>query len=167
MAERELEREREREIVIWLAGLLSTDGSIIRFRTGSLGFVLYTTEQEWAELITERLSEIGIETSISIRIHNSRLGFEREFYIRLKKPYHIARLLKRYGLRYLNPRKRRVLESGYKSKRGTHWTKEEEEFLKMNYKKLTLEELAKTLNRGSKNNISLKLKRMGLSKRCR
>ena len=59
----------KKETIIWLAGLISTDGTIIDRRKWKHGFrfVIFTVEKDWASRIQDVLKKSGIDTSINWR----------------------------------------------------------------------------------------------------
>lgn len=96
--------QKAKIILIWLAGLISTDGSIqwTSREKRTVSFMVTSVEKEWLELIKKRLTEIEIDCSISgirLYIHNPRL---------------ILKLFKEADCSsYFNPRKWKRVEESY------------------------------------------------------
>jgi len=115
---------RERQIIIWLAGLISTDGSI-QWTSGehkTVTFMITSVEADWRKLIQERLKEVKINSSISgIRVY-------------LHNPPFILRLLKEARCKpFFNPRKWKRVEESHKRyqtlRRFTRFLSEEDQII--------------------------------------
>lgn len=110
---------QERETIIWLAGLISTDGTIVDGRNHHHGFrfSVATVEEDWAAVMTARLREIGIGSSnyhyrvIKSSVPNYTGRTYPEGYILLGNPRAIVDLFLLYHCeKFFNPRKwQRVL----------------------------------------------------------
>lgn len=152
------EEQKLRETIIWLAGLLSTDGSVSR-QTRPKHAVRYriaSTEKDWLEQIANKLSEVGIKTSIEPR--KRKLGptnfipyTPRHLYgycLNILEPYRITVLLRKYATGFMMKRKwEKVLSAYPDGKKFTRWTKEEDEFLIKHYQTMSYAEIGRRLNR--------------------
>lgn len=143
--------QSEREILIWLLGLLSTDGSVTKKYTTKAGeerimpwFRIATKELDWAELIVDNLSSIGIKAKIFKWTHHRR--GDSYYSIVLKEPRKVLEKLRELNeWRFLSPRKFNLLQQvsppSYHS-----WSKEEDEaLLKLREEGLTWKEVEKKM----------------------
>ena len=151
---------KEREIVIWLAGLLSTDGTIwafnpIKENNIPLSFTISTSEKEWVIQIQNKLDEIGLKTNI-----HKRKNRPNSFTIYLKNPRKIKSLLLKHAKDYLMERKLNIIKKGYQKEikyynnlsERKRWSLYEEELLlktinSLNNKKSAYEQVSKEINR--------------------
>jgi len=161
MKENDLEKR-----IIWLAGLLSTDGSIIKLGN-SLSFLIFSIEEDWIKVIQNRLLEIGIESTLRNKKYYGAYGNHLTT-LYIKNPFKIKQLIEKYALDYLNPRKREILLSSYLGAPNRKWTKREDELLRTLYnknimKKIIVEKASELLNR-TKWGISHRLFDMGMKK---
>jgi len=126
-----IHEEKIKETIIWLSGLLSTDGSILRHKN-SLSFVVVSSEKNWLELIRERLEEIDINASLR---REKMYGFKEHilYSLYIKEPFKIYKLLKKYALSYLSPRKKNILLNAYIGAPNRKWTAEENNILEHLY----------------------------------
>jgi len=140
------EKELEKTIV-WLAGLLSTDG-VVQAGQGEQQkycfFVVYSTEQDWLQVIHDRLRDVGLKSKIHWNPEDLR-----HCRIQILDPFRVRELLIKYDCeKFFNPRKWKRIIGAYQA--GVHrrfWTLEEEEWLKENYMRYSDNELAKKFNR--------------------
>lgn len=60
---------RKKLIIVWLAGLISTDGSVAihHHKKNVVRYFIYSNELDWLGIIRERLSEIGLRSTIQPR----------------------------------------------------------------------------------------------------
>lgn len=104
--------------LIWLAGLISTDGSItiIKSKTKS-GETQYpiiriaSKELDWLEVIHDRLNDVGIRTSLNKRSGKQwgdKTIWTHSIYV-LKSRYIVAELYE-VAKDFMNPRKLRIIE---------------------------------------------------------
>jgi len=104
---------KERETIIWLARLISTDGWIqwSYKQTGCISFGISSVEKEWLKLIQRRLEEIGL---------NSNIGKNKLY---LHNPRKLLVLFTKYNCgSYFNPRKwQRVASSEEIYQRKKHF----------------------------------------------
>jgi hypothetical protein len=116
----------EREIVIWLAGLISTDGCVRHSNKDSLAlqYQFCSVEPDWINLVKEKLAIIEIPSTI---LHQKRfehgdfLRREKKFRMReysvcqlyLNNPRKITLLFDKYNCKeWFNPRKWKIIEAG-------------------------------------------------------
>jgi len=97
--------DNEREIVIWLAGLLSSDGCVGKRKDSkTVRYIIYSTELDWLEKIKPKLLTIDIESTLG-KVDNC-LSKQGCYFIYLKDPYKITTLLIKHKVsEYMNPRK--------------------------------------------------------------
>lgn len=120
---------KEKEIAIFLAGLLSTDGYISKKSSGSFHYKIYSCEYDWREIMRQRLEEVGI-----IAVHR---GTKNECHcLYLRDPEKVTRFLIDNNCEaWFNPRKwKRILDaySFYSRpdyRKVKRWTRVEEEEL--------------------------------------
>jgi len=100
--------ERQRECVIWLGALLSTDGHVeVRGKSRAYTIRAGINDLPWLLQIRKKLlSILNIETSV---YGNPRRGYE----LYLKNPKRITALLKELGLDWVIERKAIAIASGY------------------------------------------------------
>lgn len=148
--------------LIWLLGLISTDGSVSKHK-GKYGFSfnIASIEEKWLKVIQNRLKDIGIETSI----YYYR---KQPIQIALKNPSKIASLFDSVNIeKWCSPRKAKIIRkaiSCYKNPEFNPrilYSEEEKQFLKNNYLNMTEKELGEKLNR-SVNSVSNKKRLMKL-----
>ena len=155
-----------RTIIIWLAGLISTDGSVVKIQN-SLSFVICSIEKEWLELIQKRLLEVGIKSTFQYSKHYG--DREKQLHtLYIKEPFKIAFLIKRFAKDYMNPRKLKILESGYHGAPERKWNEDENRILsdlfsKNISRKELIKEARKYLNRTTWG-INHQLTKLGLRK---
>lgn len=130
-----------REVLIWLSGLLSTDGTVdkLRFPTGRQGtgsgtyYSISSMERDWLEQVQAILKEVGI--SCKITLSNKGLSGERSYKLYVHNPKLITKLLVDNDLgRFIMTRKwERILEAYqyyFKTFRPQkQWTRAEEQML--------------------------------------
>lgn len=95
-------KNREREILIWLVGLISTDGCIHKLkrrRHGRYTITISSSENDWLELIQARLKEIGLTS----RITSGTKG--RAGYLYIHKVRNVVGLLQQDFSDFMSPRK--------------------------------------------------------------
>jgi hypothetical protein len=125
----------EREIVIWLAGLVSTDGTVKNSsKSKGLAFCVYSGEPDWLEAIERKVNTIGI-TGLIKQSSGKRFGIA--FWLWLHNPRKIALLFYKYSVEsYFNPRKWKIVKSGieyYKStKNRSRYSLAEDTIIKTN-----------------------------------
>jgi hypothetical protein len=94
----------EKEIVVWLAGLVSTDGTVKNSnKSVGLAFCVYSGELDWLRVIERNMANLGIDTLIR---PSTGKRFGKAYWIWLHNPRKIALFFDRYSVeRYFNPRK--------------------------------------------------------------
>jgi len=132
----------EREIVIWLAGLLSTDGSVKNSHNSrGLAYCIYSSEIDWLQLIKNRLQNIGISCLIKPKrrkkMQNNAYGNKEGYFLWLHNPRKIALLFDKHSVKeFFNPRKWKLIEEGIKyyknSANRSRYTFREIEIVKSN-----------------------------------
>lgn len=157
-----LERETtliKEKTIIWLAGLLSTDGSVRR-RKDYANYSVATVEKDWADVMVNRLSEIGISSHIT-----PPNGKRACYVITLHNPYKITLFLKKYALDFLSPRKRKLVQTAYpyRPRYVENWTSKEDIFIKQNAILMSDIQMANHLGRTVKAVEGRRL-RLGLNK---
>lgn len=95
-----------RDVIIWLAGILSCDGHVSRRSNETLTFRITSAELEWLQQIKQRLSEVGIRTSFQEHSENA-------YNLYIQSPFDIRNLLLKYAKPYMIPRKLRLIEAPY------------------------------------------------------
>jgi len=90
----------KREILIWVAGILSADGTIQRTQHGALRYRIYSQEKLWLQHIQRKLSLIGIKTTIN----------EKHGYLHIWNPQYFTSLIREYAQDYLMQRKAKQLK---------------------------------------------------------
>ena len=165
--------QKLREVIIWLAGLLSTDGSVSR-QTRPKHAVRYrviSTEKEWLEQIAKKLSGVGIKTSIEPRKRKTCptdfMPYSPQrpyaYCLNVHEPYRITLLLREYGQGFMMERKwKKVLSVYPDGKKFTHWTQEENDFLIKHYKTMSYAEIGRRLNRSGIHKHVRDLRRRGV-----
>jgi len=118
--------------LIWLAGLISTDGSITilrkKIKTGNYQYPairIASKELDWLEVVHDRLNEVGIRTSLQKRSGKQwgdKTVWTHGLYI-LKSRYIVAELYE-VAKDFMNPRKLRIIENYLK------WRKKRDEEFK-------------------------------------
>ena len=112
--ETEMSEILRRERLIWLAGLLSTDGNV-RVVDNCLVLRVLSAEPDWLRSMKQSFAEVGIETSVDLnrKPHIPRNGIKNSLkgcnYLYIHKGRLIARELLQVSSPYLMPRKRQVL----------------------------------------------------------
>lgn len=175
-----MEKEQKlRETIIWLAGLLSTDGTarLTGPHKNSMRYTIYSCERDWLEQVKTRLSEVGIKSTIYEMEAKGKVGEAVEYVLHVHQPYRITRFLRKYAEGFMIQRKWSNVISAYREnyspdhwimrreRKFGFWTPEEDQFLIQNYGKMPYREIAKKLGRGGKNNIQLRvrhLRKMGI-----
>lgn len=115
-------RMSEQQIVIWIAGLLSTDGSVIRRYKDSRRYFIYSVEKDWLEAIGEKVSQLGFPYTINEnKEYLTPEGMRRGYYLEILKNGGFTGLLRKYGLGWMIDRK---------WKRVTEWRVEDREVIK-------------------------------------
>lgn len=144
-----------RETLAWLAGIISSDGSIIK-RKSEKGLIINiaSVELDWVIQIRQRLSEIGIETTIEP--YKNRCAFK----IYLKHPFDVRNLLLKYGKPYMMERKFKILQEPY-SERHAFSTEQKKTIEEERRKGKTLHQIASKIGR-SQMGVSKHLKKKGL-----
>ena len=136
--------------ILWLAGLLSTDGVVKNSsKSKGLAFCIYSSEKDWLEIILERIKEIGLSGIIREVTRKGSLAKKRKYYLWLHNPRKIALLFEKYHAeKFFNPRKMRIIKIALKyyknNKNRSRYSEEEKKILKENYH-LSNKELAKLL----------------------
>jgi len=94
----------EKETIIWLAGLISTDGSIVhRVRHGGYRLRVSSVEREWLNLVQKRLKEIGIKSRIDPPQGRARI-------IEINDTEQVLNLFVKYSCQqFFNPRKWKIV----------------------------------------------------------
>lgn len=140
--------KQKEKIITWLAGLISTDGSL-KIRKGigyCTGMLIYSTEKAWLERIKSKLAEIEIDSKITPRFYgkNSFKPGNEYYSLYIHRPREVIPLFREYHCEeFFNPRKwKNVLEAcNYYSKNPLErryislkcWSQEEERILKENF----------------------------------
>lgn len=111
----------EREIVIWVAGLISTDGNARNHGKGtkSIGYTICSVEEDWLNLIKNKLMLIDIPSKILTQKRSEKGRLEKSFYPReyfvsqlyINNPAKLTLLFDTYNCKeWFNPRKWRMIE---------------------------------------------------------
>jgi len=98
--------DKMREVIIWLAGILSCDGHVSRRGNKTLTFHITSADLDWLQQIKQRLYEVGIETKF--QGHS-----EKAYNLYIQKPFDVRNLLLKYAQPYMMPRKLRLVEAPY------------------------------------------------------
>jgi len=141
----------EESTVIWLIGLISTDGQVLnQQQQNGVSFRLFSVEEDWLQTIQNSLNVITIKSTFHKPSKTSKILY-------LNNPYKICMLFDKYNCKsFCNPRKWKLIKeaidfyksSNYYSKRETKkWIKYEKDVIKNNYKIKTDKEIGKILNR--------------------
>lgn len=155
----------EREIVVWLAGLLSTDGSVTNSsHSRGLAFSIFSSETDWLRLIKDKLGTIEI-TGL-IKPQKDKAWGTNRHYIWLHNPRKIALLFDKYNVKeFFNPRKWKLVEKGieyYKnSANRSRYTLKEIEVIKSNLH-LSNKEIADLLKERDVQSVAHLKLRLGL-----
>lgn len=101
-----------RETLIWLAGLISTDGCIAKHGNGYQIRAVTTMELDWANKIIKKLEKIEIDASIHIHKPGKESFTNKNFYcVHLKQPANVFKLFQQHKLiEWFIDRKRRLVE---------------------------------------------------------
>lgn len=144
-----------RETLAWLAGIISSDGSITKRKRGNgLIINIASTELDWVAQIRQRLSEIGIETTVEPYTN------QNAFKIHLKHPFDVRNLLLKYSEPYMMTRKFKILQEPY-SERHAFSTEQKKIIEEERRKGKTLQQIASKIGR-SHTGVSKYLKKKGL-----
>ncbi len=144
-----------RETLAWLAGIISSDGSIMKRKSGNgLIINIASVELDWVVQVRQRLSEIGIETTVEP--YTNRNAFK----IYLKHPYDVRNLLLKYTEPYMMTRKFKTLQEPY-SEIHAFSTEQKEVIEEERRKGKTLHQIASKIGR-SHMGVSKYLKKKGL-----
>lgn len=160
---------KEHEILIWLIGLISTDGSV-REQTHKAGYTLmvFSKEKNWIKRIKTVLSTIDIETSIWTRNRKTSFGIAIMNCLYLQNPRKIFGLFQKYSdlEQFCNPRKWQIIQKAilYYKKALPHWrfTDDDIKFINEHYKSMTDKEIAEALGKKLLSADSIKQKRLKL-----
>jgi len=98
--------DKMREVVIWLAGVLSCDGHVSRRGGKTLTFHITSTELGWLQQIKQRLLEVGIGTNFQEHSENA-------YNLYIQRPFDVRTLLLKYAKPYMMSRKLRLIEAPY------------------------------------------------------
>jgi hypothetical protein len=135
-----------KKIIVWLAGLLSTDGVVNPTFKTACKYAIFSKDKDWLELIQKRLSEIRLSSKIAkIKITKGRFSHKPYYSLLLHDPEEITNLLKKYAEGYMIPRKWKIVQTRYPEKRL--WRNDEITFIQNNWKELTDKKMAKKINR--------------------
>ena len=97
--------------MIWLAGLISTDGCIAPHGNGCQINAIATVEEDWAILVTDTLNQAGIPAKIHAHKNSGVFSKAMLFTVFLPNPSEIIKLLSNKELKpFFNPRKWRMIE---------------------------------------------------------
>jgi len=152
--------QKLRETIIWLAGLLSTDGCVYPAgkKKNSLHYTISSSEREWLEQIAEKLHRVGMKTKIRRREEKvsakSTIRYNAPyrviFYMTICEPYLITVFLRKYAKDFMMERKWNMVLSAYPNgKKYTDWNSEEDQFLLKHYKTMSYTEIGRHLKRSS------------------
>lgn len=130
--------------IIWLAGLLSTDGVVQGGKSKNhqrfCFFAVYSVEKPWLQIIQERLAEIQIRSTIHFKDRKHRR-------IQIHNPRYVRELFLRFDCgKFFNPRKWKRITESYQFVSKRLFNPEEIEFIEKNVG-TTDQEMAKILNR--------------------
>lgn len=150
-----MDETKIKETLAWLAGIISSDGSIMKRKSGGgLVINITSTDLDWIKQIRQRLSEIGIETTI--QHYPKKIGFK----LYLKHPFDVRNLLLKYTEPYMMTRKFEILQEPYSKRHG--FSIEQKRIIREEREKgATLQEIANKIDR-SHMGVSKYLKRIGL-----
>jgi len=101
-----MDDDKMREVMIWLAGILSCDGHVSSRGNKTLAFHITSAELDWLQQIKQRLSEVGIETKFQEHSENA-------YNLYIQRPFDVRNLLLKYAKPYIMPRKLRLVEAPY------------------------------------------------------
>lgn len=157
-----------REELIYLAGLLATDGSISPNHGIGVRFYFYSSNEEFIRFVAQKLNKIGIESTIKLYAAGSTKFSTYCHYLYLKNPHFIRDLLLEYSSDYLHPKHLKILREAYPSVNRTTWLPNEIQTLKDNYGKIPLWKISSLIGRGrqSTNHKAIKLIKMGELESC-
>lgn len=144
-----------KEVVIWLAGLLSCDGHVSKRKDGSLTFKITSRELDWLRQIKKRLAKVGIE---------SRFQMHSEGYYNLYicKPFDLRNLLLKYAKPYMMTRKLKLIAKPYPSKHN--FSIEERQIIEKEFiAGRSIRQIAEKIGR-SHTGVAKYLKRQGILK---
>ena len=103
-----MDEDKLRETLAWLAGIISSDGSITKRKRGNgLIINIASTELDWVAQVRQRLFEIGIETTVEP--YKNKNAFK----IHLKHSFDVRILLLKYSEPYMMVRKFKILLEPY------------------------------------------------------
>jgi len=107
----------EEKTVIWLAGLVSTDGSVIQRKNRKITYVIYSAEKEWLERIRIELAKAGIKSKVS----DTRAPSNVCYILNIHNPRKITKLFRKYAENWMINRKYRIiLQASYRIIGGKH-----------------------------------------------
>jgi len=128
----------DKSFIIWLAGLISTDGNVQQHYSHKYGlsarFRVDTTEKEWYDLIIKRFEENGLKHTVFKPFMTNRnldnKNYQSEVFavgVSIKNTRKLIPIFIKYGAeKYFNPRKWNLLLEGYQKRTDSHY---EQDFL--------------------------------------
>lgn len=150
-----LDEVKLRETLAWLAGIISSGGSITKRKSGKGLIVnISSVDFDWVAQVRQRLSEIGIETTVE------QYTNKNAFKIYLKHPFDVRNLLLKYGEPYMMVRKFKILQEPY-SERHAFSTEQKKIIEEERRKGKTLHQIASKIGR-SHMGVSKYLRKKGL-----
>lgn len=160
---------KEKITIIWLGGLISTDG-VVKNQTKNkipLSYCLYSKEKDWLKLVLRRINEIGLYATIR---NHTTCSFSKDpmYALWLFNPRKITLLFNKYNLKnFFNPRKWKLINMAmdhYKNNKGKPiYTKWEDEIIKKNIH-LSNKKIANLLKNRDKMSVAHRKWRLGLKK---
>ena len=105
-----------REIAIWLAGLLSTDGSIGHWKDKRRGvqFIIGSSELSWLKQIQSILAEVDLECTVQ-KAGYGWAGKKKAYRLYIRNPRKVVQFLISNNVsRYMIARKWKLVLKGYK-----------------------------------------------------
>lgn len=163
------DKQREHEILSWLIGLISTDGSISIQNPYGCHLIIGSKEKDWLERIKKTLATIGIKSNIYTWKHKTGFRIFMMNNLRLLNPRQIIGLFQKYPdlQQFCNPRKWKLIQQAilYYEKSIPHWrySANDIDFIKAHYKSMSDKQIAEALGKGLLSASAVKQKRQKLN----
>jgi hypothetical protein len=143
-------KNRYRDELIWICGLVSTDGNMTFMKkTGGLNFyIVHSAEIDWIHQIRDILYKNTLFETVIVKQSFKNESYPRVIYkIRLKNVRYFAMLsLGEIGRKYMINRKYLIMEEWFNNSKVKQFTPLEDEFLLINSDE-KVEKISKHLNR--------------------
>jgi len=121
--------QNQREILAWLGGIISSDGSITKDSQGrkSCSVSIFSIDKKWIFLIKKEIKKLGLTCSI----YNYKEY--KQCTLHFNQPRRLYKLFKKMPEKLMK-RKFKRLEDFYENPKQIFWTKQETDYLLKNYK---------------------------------